>query len=86
MTADTGRAMTTSDIEEVLITKCGVEKDAFAKGEEQPLEDLGVDSLAVLELQGVVQDRVGVKIPDPDEAVHMSVTEIAGYIDEATGG
>ena len=79
----TGGAITTDEVEQVLITNSGVVPDVFTGQEHRPLADLGIDSLAVLELQTVVKDRMGVEIPD--DAVEMSVTEIVTHINTQTG-
>jgi acyl carrier protein len=84
MNPDVTGAITPSEVEQVLITNSGVVPDVFEGQENRPLEELGVDSLAVLELHAVVKDNLGIEIPD--DAVCMSVTEIVHHINTAAGG
>lgn len=86
MTLETSRQTgpaAAEDVETILITHTGAEPAAFDGGRDVPLEDLGIDSLAVLELQAQVTDRYGVEIPE--EALRMSVAEIVDLINAKAG-
>ena len=67
------RSVTDDDIAGILLTNCGMDPDAAAATPDASLEELGLDSLAVLELQAVVAERYRVRIPDPDEAAQLSI-------------
>jgi aromatase len=75
------RSVTGTDIAAILLTSCGMDPDAAAAAPEASLEELGLDSLAVLELQAVVAERYRVRIPDPDEAAQLSIGAIAELVD-----
>ncbi|MCP2167486.1 acyl carrier protein [Goodfellowiella coeruleoviolacea] len=67
------------EIQQILISKAGLPPDAFVGNEDKCLEDLGLDSLAAMELQAVVQDQFGVAVPE--EALQMTVDEIVAQIE-----
>mgnify|MGYP004704112053 CR=1 FL=1 len=48
------------------------------------LEDLGADSLDIIELLMTLEDETGIIIPDDDAADLKTVREIADYIENAT--
>ncbi|WP_328603366.1 acyl carrier protein [Amycolatopsis sp. NBC_00345] len=70
------------EIEDILVRSAGLAPSVFAASEGTLLE-LGLDSLAAMELQAVVQDRYGVQIPDG--ALEMSVRELADFVGERAG-
>jgi acyl carrier protein len=76
--------VTSSEIERLLITKTGADPAIFDAAEELPLEELGIDSLAVLELQAVVADEFGLHVPD--EALNMTVAEIVMRVNTQSAG
>jgi aromatase len=69
------------DIESILVKKVGLAPQALADAPENSLEDLGLDSLAVLELQIVITKQYGVEIPD--ESGELNVGEIVEFINNA---
>ncbi|WP_051114767.1 acyl carrier protein [Actinokineospora enzanensis] len=73
-TAELGR-----EVEDILVRSAGLAPSAFADTGGTLLE-LGLDSLASMELQAVVLDRYGVHIPE--DALEMRVQEIADFIAE----
>ncbi len=48
------------------------------------LEDLGADSLDIIELLMTLEDETGIIIPDDDAAELKTVRSIADYIENAT--
>lgn len=66
------------DIESILVTKVGLAPQTLADAPENSLEDLGLDSLAVLELQIVITKQYGVEIPD--ESGELTVGAIVELI------
>lgn len=48
------------------------------------LEDLGADSLDIIELLMTLEDETGIIIPDDDAADLKTVRQIADYIENAT--
>ncbi|GAB3809765.1 SRPBCC family protein [Micromonospora zhanjiangensis] len=73
---------TTADITAILVRNCGLDADLAAGSPQASLEELGMDSLALLELQAVVADRYQVRIPD--EARHLSIGELAELVDRSS--
>jgi acyl carrier protein len=82
--SDGARRATPADIEEILITRTGADPDVLCGQLHVALEDLWVDSLAVLELQAATTARFGVGIPD--DALTMSTAALAAYINERLAG
>ncbi|QLQ36185.1 SRPBCC family protein [Micromonospora robiginosa] len=68
----------TSDITEILVTHCGLDPDTAAAAPAASLEELGMDSLALLELAAVVADRYRVKIPE--QAGALSIAGVADLV------
>ncbi|WBB76269.1 SRPBCC family protein [Micromonospora sp. WMMD1128] len=68
----------TSEITEILVTRCGLDPDAAATAPAASLEELGMDSLALLELAAVVADRWRVKIPE--QAGALSIAGVADLV------
>lgn len=73
--------VTFSDVESILVEKVGLARDALASNPGDTLDELGLDSLAVLELQIVITKQYGVEIPD--ESGELSVGEIVEFINNA---
>jgi aromatase len=73
-------AVTFDDVEALLVKKVGLAPQTLANNPEGTLEDLGLDSLAVLELQIVITKQYGVEIPD--ESGELNVGQIVDFINE----
>jgi acyl carrier protein len=73
--------VTFDDIESILVKKVGLAPQTLAGTPDNSLEDLGLDSLAVLELQIVITKQYGVEIPD--ESGELNVGEIVDFINKA---
>lgn len=74
--------VTFEDVEALLVKKVGLAPESLADNREGTLEELGLDSLAVLELQIVVTKQYGVEIPD--ESGELNVGQIVEFINENT--
>jgi acyl carrier protein len=74
--------VTFEDVEALLVKKVGLAPQSLADNREGTLEELGLDSLAVLELQIVVTKQYGVEIPD--ESGELNVGQIVDFINENT--
>ncbi|RKN40592.1 SRPBCC family protein [Micromonospora endolithica] len=77
MTVTHGRPLTT-EITDILVTHCGLDPDAAARAPAASLEELGMDSLALLELSAVVSDRWQVQIPE--ETAQLSIAGVADLV------
>ncbi|MFK3983423.1 SRPBCC family protein [Micromonospora sp. NPDC050397] len=73
------RLATAEDITSILVRNCGLNAESAAAAPTASLEELGMDSLALLELQAVVADRYQVQIPE--EVKHLSIADIAELVD-----
>jgi aromatase len=69
------------DIESILVRKVGLAKRTLAGAPDDTLEELGLDSLAVLELQIVITKQYGVEIPD--ESGELTVGQIVEFVNNA---
>ncbi|MEV4758549.1 SRPBCC family protein [Micromonospora sp. NPDC049559] len=81
MTDRTDRAgnATVEEIVSILVNNCGLDADAAALTPAASLTELGMDSLALLELQAVVGQRYQVRIPE--ETGQLTVREVAELVD-----
>jgi len=77
------RLTTADEITTILVRNCGLNAEAAAGAPAASLEELGMDSLALLELQAVVADRYQVQIPE--DSRQLSITELADLVDQGTG-
>lgn len=75
--------VTVHEIRDILVTNIGALPDLLADSEES-LELLGMDSLAVLELQAIGKERFDIEIPE--EALDMSIPEIVAFANDPTRG
>ncbi|MFC0006522.1 SRPBCC family protein [Micromonospora siamensis] len=77
MTIADSRPLTT-EITDILVRHCGLDADAAARSPAASLEELGMDSLALLELTAVVADRWQVRIPE--QAGQLSISGVADLV------
>ncbi|MBY8870330.1 SRPBCC family protein [Micromonospora sp. PLK6-60] len=77
MTVADSRPLAT-EITDILVTHCGLDADAAARAPAASLAELGMDSLALLELSAVVADRWRVKIPE--QAAELSIAGVADLV------
>jgi acyl carrier protein len=72
------------EIEDILVRSAGLSQELLGDTtRDATLEELGLDSLACMELQAVLKDRYGVRIPD--EALEMSVPQLAEHVGNERG-
>ncbi|MEU5553082.1 MULTISPECIES: SRPBCC family protein [unclassified Micromonospora] len=81
MTVTDGRSLT-AEITHILVTNCGLDPDAAARAPAASLEELGMDSLALLELSAVVADRWRVSIPE--QAAQLTIPAVAELVAQQT--
>lgn len=77
MTVTHGRPLT-AEITAILVTSCGLDPDAAARAPAASLHELGMDSLALLELSAVVADRWQVTLPE--EFGQLSIPAVAELV------
>lgn len=56
----------------ILIENLGVDDDAIDGAWESSPAELGVDSIGILELQGVVHDRYGIGLPENTKELSLN--------------
>jgi len=77
MTVTHGRPLA-AEITDILVANCGLDADAAARAPAASLEELGMDSLALLELSAVVTDRWQVQLPE--QAGQLSIPAVAELV------
>ncbi|RIV41272.1 SRPBCC family protein [Micromonospora radicis] len=77
MTVTDGRPLT-EEITDILVANCGLDPGVAARSPAASLEELGMDSLALLELSAVVADRWRVSIPE--QAGQLSIPAVADLV------
>ena len=77
-----GALMTRDELEDILDKHSGLAAAAFAGEEETTLEQLGMESLAALEIQAVITDRYSILIPE-DEIPGMSFNDLLACVHAA---
>lgn len=75
---DQHRPVTTADITAILVRNCGLDAGSAAEAPSASLAELGMDSLALLELQAVVADRYQVRIPS--ESAELTIAQLADLV------
>ncbi len=51
----------------------------------KPIADLGIDSVAALEVVGLLEDRLGIHIPDDQLATMVTVDDLLRCVEKARG-
>lgn len=71
---------TFDDVKNVVVEQLSVEADSV-KMESKIIEDLGADSLDVVELIMALEEKFGVEIPDSDAEKLIKIEDVVNYID-----
>jgi acyl carrier protein len=74
-----------SKVVDIISSQLGVEKDAI-KPEANVVDDLGADSLDVVELVMALEEAFDVEIPDEDAENIRTVGDIFKYLENAVSG
>ena len=69
------------DVRDVIVEQLSVSPDAV-KMEAKIVEDLGADSLDVVELIMALEEKFDVEIPDTDAEKLLSVADVVTYIEK----
>jgi acyl carrier protein len=73
-----GQTFTFDDLKAILVDRVGVRSEDVVDDPDATFEDMGLDSLAFVEIQLAMQQEYGFTIPDED-AQH--ITTVGGAID-----
>jgi acyl carrier protein len=76
------RPVTSTEIQNLLISRTGADPEIFEQGNGLSLEELGIDSLAVLELSAVVEDKFSLEVPE--DALGMTIDQIVAHVNNQT--
>ena len=66
------------ELREIITQGAGVAPDVLATADDTTLEDLGLDSLATMEVRAIVENRFTVTIPEESE--QLTVRELAEFV------
>ena len=75
------REFTFDDAKDILVNRIGVPEDSVTSTD-QSFEDLGLDSLAFVEIQLAIQQEYGFTIPDEDADKLQTVGQGIDYVNE----
>lgn len=68
-------------VKEIIVDQLGVDEEEV-KPEAAFVDDLGADSLDVVELVMALEEEFGLEIPDEDAEKISTVSEVVSYIEE----
>ncbi|KKK99598.1 hypothetical protein LCGC14_2631150 [marine sediment metagenome] len=71
-------------VKNIIVSQLGVDENEV-KTESSFVDDLGADSLDVVELVMALEEEFGLEIPDEDAERINTVTEVISYLDEKNG-
>ncbi len=72
-------------IKEIIADQLGVETEKITP-EAKFVEDLGADSLDIVELIMAFEEEFGIEIPDEDAEKIQTVGDVINYLKEKVGG
>ena len=68
-----------ADMKDILVNRVGLPEDAVGDDPSRSFDDLGLDSLAFVEIQLAVQQQYGFTIPDEDAAGIQTMQDAIDY-------
>jgi acyl carrier protein len=68
-----------ADMKDILVNRVGLPEDAVGDDPSRSFDDLGLDSLAFVEIQLAVQQQYGFSIPDEDAAKIHTMQDAIDY-------
>jgi acyl carrier protein len=71
---------TFEDLKRILVDRVGLSEDAVKEDPSATFEDMGLDSLAFVEIQLAMQQEYGFTIPDEDAQDIQTVGEAIDYV------
>lgn len=74
------QGFTFEDLKRILVDRVGLPEEGVVDDPEARFEDMGLDSLAFVEVQLAMQQDYGFAIPDEDAAQIESVGEAIDYV------
>jgi acyl carrier protein len=74
------QAFTFEDLKRILVDRVGLPEDSVVDDPGAKFEDMGLDSLAFVEVQLAMQQEYGFTIPDEDASEITTVGEAIDYV------
>jgi minimal PKS acyl carrier protein len=68
-----------ADMKDILVNRVGLPEDAVGDDPSRSFDDLGLDSLAFVEIQLAVQQQYGFSIPDEDASTIHTMQDAIDY-------
>jgi minimal PKS acyl carrier protein len=68
-----------ADMKDILVNRVGLPEDAVGDDPSRSFDDLGLDSLAFVEIQLAVQQQYGFTIPDEDAQTILTMQDAIDY-------
>jgi acyl carrier protein len=68
-----------ADMKDILVNRVGLPEDAVGDDPSRSFDDLGLDSLAFVEIQLAVQQQYGFTIPDKDAQTILTMQDAIDY-------
>ena len=68
-----------ADMKDILVNRVGLPEDAVGDDPSRSFDDLGLDSLAFVEIQLAVQQQYGFTIPDEDAQSILTMQNAIDY-------
>ena len=72
-------------IREIIIEQLGVAAEEVVP-EASFIDDLGADSLDIVELVMAIEEEFGLEIPDEDAERMQNIADVISYVEERTAG
>lgn len=82
--SDTPEKTIEEKVKEIIVEQLGVNAEQVTP-EAKFIEDLGADSLDIVELVMAFEEQLGVEVPDEDAEKLQSVADVIRYIEEKQG-
>ena len=73
---------TFEDVKRILVDRVGLKEENVVEDPNATFEDMGLDSLAFVEIQLAIQQEYGLAIPDEDAEKLMTVGAGIEYVNE----
>jgi len=80
------REFTFADLKDILVNRIGLPDESVVDDREATFDDMGLDSLAFIEIQLAMQQEYGFSIPDEDAEDIHNVGQAIDYVNQRLSG
>lgn len=80
------REFTFADLKDILVNRIGLPDESVVDDREATFDDMGLDSLAFIEIQLAMQQEYGFSIPDEDAEDIHNVGQAIDYVNQRLNG